>query len=82
MTSEPINPKLEPFVDADRAAEFSALTRKMLLELVRRKIVRGYPIGTGGKRHHWKFKLSELEEDLKRLASHDNLESAASRKVN
>jgi hypothetical protein len=50
----------EPFVSASEAARFLSVTRRYLLELARRGIAGGYPLGTGTKRKIWVFRLSEL----------------------
>jgi hypothetical protein len=50
----------EPFVSADEAAQFLCVKRRYLLELARRGIAGAYPLGTGGKRKIWVFRLSEL----------------------
>jgi len=50
----------EPFVSADEAAQFLCVKRRYLLELARRGIAGAYPLGTGGKRKMWVFRLSEL----------------------
>jgi hypothetical protein len=54
----PVTP--EPFVSADEAAQFLCVKRRYLLELARRGIAGAYPLGTGGKRKIWVFRLSEL----------------------
>ena len=51
--------RLEPFVDADEAAEFLRLHRRRVLQLARRGKLPAYPIG-GGPRKVWRFRLSEL----------------------
>jgi hypothetical protein len=50
----------EPFVSADKAAQFLSVKRRYLLELARRGIAGAYAIGTGSKRKIWVFRLSEL----------------------
>jgi len=50
----------EPYVDASRAAEFLAMSRKMLLSLARRGALPAHPVGDG-VRKVWKFRLSELD---------------------
>jgi predicted DNA-binding transcriptional regulator AlpA len=50
----------EPFVDAERAANFLAMRRKTLLNLARRGRLPGHPVGSG-KRKMWKFRISELD---------------------
>jgi hypothetical protein len=54
----PVTP--EQFVSADEAAQFLCVKRRYLLELARRGIAGAYPLGTGGKRKIWVFRLSEL----------------------
>jgi hypothetical protein len=56
----------EPFVSADRAAEFLSVKRRYLLELARRGIAGAYPLGTGSKRKTWVFRLSELAASIAR----------------
>ncbi|HEV7218252.1 MAG TPA: helix-turn-helix domain-containing protein [Terriglobales bacterium] len=51
---------LEPFVDAGRAAEFLAMSRKTVLALARKGYLPGHPVGHG-VRKAWKFRLSELD---------------------
>jgi hypothetical protein len=50
----------ERFVSADEAAHFLAIKRRHLLVLARNGIGGAYPVGTGSKRSHWVFRLSEL----------------------
>jgi hypothetical protein len=50
----------ERFVSADEAAQFLAINRRHLLVLARNGIRGAYPAGTGSKRNHWVFRLSEL----------------------
>jgi hypothetical protein len=51
---------LEPFVSAQEAARFLAVTPRYLLELARRGLDGAYPMGTGKQRRIWRFRLSEL----------------------
>lgn len=53
-------PTEEPFVSAEKAAEFLSIKRRHLLALARRGIAGGYSLGTGTKRKVWVFRLSEL----------------------
>lgn len=53
----------EPFVDAERAATFLAMSRKTLLALSRKGQLPGHPIGQG-TRKIWRFRLSELSQWL------------------
>ena len=47
-------------MDAARAAEFLAMSRKTLLALARKGHVPGHPVGQG-VRKVWRFRLSELD---------------------
>jgi hypothetical protein len=61
-----INPErveFEPFVDAERASNFLAITKRRLLELARGGQVPAHPIGTG-ERKTWRFRLSELADSF------------------
>lgn len=60
---------LEPFVDKNVAAIFAAIPPAEILRLVRKKVIRGYPIGNIRKRR--RFRLSELAEDIQALAKND-----------
>jgi excisionase family DNA binding protein len=51
---------IEPYVDAQNAATFLAMSRKTLLDLARKGKLPGYPFGSGSRKT-WKFRLSELE---------------------
>jgi predicted DNA-binding transcriptional regulator AlpA len=53
----------EPFVDAERAASFLAMSRKTLLAKSRSGHLPGHPIGPG-PRKIWRFRLSELSRWL------------------
>jgi predicted DNA-binding transcriptional regulator AlpA len=63
----------EPFVDAERAASFLAMSRKTLLAKSRCGHLPGHPIGQG-PRKIWRFRLSELsrwlEHEEVKLDSH------------
>jgi excisionase family DNA binding protein len=50
---------LEPFVDAERAAQFLSVTPRYLLELARKGELPAHPLGNGSRRI-WRFRLSEL----------------------
>jgi hypothetical protein len=56
----------EPFVSANEAAQFLCVKRRYLLELARRGIAGAYPLGTGGKRKIWVFRLSEIAASVVR----------------
>jgi hypothetical protein len=70
----------EQFVDADTAGEFLALPRRRVLELARRKVLPGWPLGCGVRRV-WRFRLSELThamESLGRTSIDENMNIAQS----
>jgi hypothetical protein len=50
---------LEPFVDANVAAEFLSSRRKTILDWARAGIIPAHPFGRG-KRTEWRFRLSEI----------------------
>ena len=50
---------IEPFVDAETAAEFLCVTRRRVLEMARAGEIPAHPMGRG-KRKTWRFRLSEL----------------------
>ena len=55
--------EIEPFVDAQRGAQFLGITRRRMLQLARDGSVPAYPIGNG-KWKTWRFRLSELAEAM------------------
>ena len=73
MESLPLPVLQEPFVDAERAANFLAMSRKTLLAKSRNGHLPGHPIGNG-PRKIWRFRLSELsrwlEQESVKLDSH------------
>jgi hypothetical protein len=62
MTAVPTN-QIEPFVDADTAAEFLVITRRHLLEMARARVIPAHPIGSG-RRKTWRFRLSEIADAI------------------
>jgi hypothetical protein len=52
----------EPFVPKEVVAEHLSLPVRKVLELARRRIIRAYPIGC--IRNQWRFRLSEVTEDI------------------
>jgi hypothetical protein len=54
---------IEPFVDANRAAEFLVITRRHLLELARAGDIPAHPIGSGNRKT-WRFRLSEIADAI------------------
>lgn len=53
--------QFEPFVDASAVAGYLQVTRRQVLELTRRGIIPGYPLGTSSSRRVWRYKLSEID---------------------
>jgi excisionase family DNA binding protein len=51
----------EPFVDAEHAARFLAISRKTLLSMARNGRLPAHGLPGKGKRKIWKFRLSELD---------------------
>ena len=51
---------IEPLVDATAAAHFLHLSPRRVVELARRGEIPAYPVGRGGTRHLWRFRISEL----------------------
>jgi excisionase family DNA binding protein len=51
----------EPFVDAERAAQFLAMSRKTLLAMARKGYLPGHSVGRGSRKV-WRFRISELDQ--------------------
>lgn len=51
----------ERFVDADALAEHLSVARRQILEMTRRGIIPGHPLGVGRSRKAWRYKISEVE---------------------
>jgi hypothetical protein len=73
MESQAASALLEPYVNAERAASFLAMSRKTLLAKSRSGHLPGHPIGDG-PRKIWRFRLSELsrwmDQEAIKLDSH------------
>jgi hypothetical protein len=54
---------IERYVGVDAVAEFIGVPRAQVLRLTRSGIIRAYPM-SGTARHVWKYKLSEVNEDI------------------
>jgi predicted DNA-binding transcriptional regulator AlpA len=52
---------MEPFVDANAVADYLKITRRQVLEMTRRGVFPGYPLGTGSRRRIWRYRLSEID---------------------
>lgn len=57
---------LEPYVDADAAASFIGDSRRNVLRMARAGKLTCYPV-SGLERHVYKFKLSEVDRDIKKV---------------
>jgi hypothetical protein len=51
---------VEPFVDPDTAALYLQTSRRHVLEMVRQRLIPGYPLDPHAKKKDWRFLLSEL----------------------
>lgn len=49
----------EPFVDAERAAEFLGIRPRRILEMARAGELPAYPLGRGARRM-WRFRITEI----------------------
>jgi hypothetical protein len=56
----------EPFVTAEIVADFLSASRREVLKLTRDGKLRAYPL-SGRERHVWKYRLSEVAEDIAAL---------------
>jgi hypothetical protein len=56
--------QVEHFVDANTVAAHLKTTRRQVLEMTRKGIVPGYPLGIGSRRRVWRYKLSEIDACL------------------
>jgi hypothetical protein len=54
----------ERFVDADALAEHLSIARRQILEMTRRGIIPGHPLGVGRSRKVWRYKISEVESAI------------------
>ena len=54
---------IEPFVNAERVAEFLSMPRREVLKLTRDGKITSYPL-SGNIRKTFKYRLSEVERDL------------------
>ena len=60
----------EPFVSAEKAADFLDISRRYLLSLARKGIAGAYPLDGQAKRKVWRFRLSELVEAIAKTMIH------------
>lgn len=54
---------VQPFASVEAVAEFLGIPRAQVLRLTRTGTIRAYPV-SGRKRHVWKYRLSEVSEDI------------------
>ena len=55
--------QFEPFVSAERVAEFLGITRRQVLQMARAGAIPAHPI-SGQKRHVWTFRISEVTQHI------------------
>jgi hypothetical protein len=71
----------EHFVDADALAEHLSVARRQILEMTRRGIIPGHPLGVGRSRKVWRYKISEVESaiasDVRKPSCDSNNDSLA-----
>jgi hypothetical protein len=64
-STNPASPQQpERFVDANALAEHLSVTRRQILEMTRRGVIPGHPLGIGTSRRVWRYKISEVEAAL------------------
>jgi Helix-turn-helix domain len=51
---------VEPFVNAQTAANYLQITRRQVLQMVREGLIPGYPLDPHSKKKDWRFLLSDL----------------------
>lgn len=54
----------ECFIDADALAQHLSVARRQVLEMTRRGIIPGHPLGVGTSRKVWRYKISEVESAI------------------
>lgn len=54
----------EHFIDASTLAEHLNVTRRQVLEMTRRGVIPGHPLGVGSSRRVWRYKISEVEHAI------------------
>jgi|SRR5437667_9103644 len=53
--------QFEPYVDTNELAAHLKVKRRQVLEMTRRGIIPGHPLGIGTSRRVWRYKISEVE---------------------
>ena len=69
----------EPYVSVEKAAEYLDIAPKTLLEKARKGEIPAYPWGDG-MRKIWRFKISQLDEWMKRKLHSDRRPPLSERK--
>jgi len=64
----------EPFVSAEKAADFLDISRRYLLALARKGIAGAYPLDPQARRKVWRFRLSELVDAIAKTMIHKSAE--------
>lgn len=62
----------EPFVSAQKAADFIGINRRQLLARARQGIVGAYPLDPSAQRKRWVFRLSELAAAIAKTVIHNS----------
>ena len=70
----------EPFVDANRAAEFLSIRPRRVLELARQGAIPAHPLGDR-QRKIWRFRLSELAAAMCSRAVNYSRQSPAPKEI-
>lgn len=55
---------LEPFVRPETAAQFLGIDPETAVRFARLGLIPGYPLRVSGRRKHWRFLLSEVQEAM------------------
>jgi len=55
---------MEAYVSAAQVAGYLNITRPQVLEMTRRGLIPGHPIGTGSSRRVWRYKLTEVDAEI------------------
>lgn len=75
-TAAPMPASFEPFVAPETVAAYLCITRRAVLDLARSGRLNGHPLRTG-QRKQWRFRLSEVAEDI---GNRDTVDDGDSRK--
>jgi excisionase family DNA binding protein len=78
-TADGLARDFEPYVSAEKAAEYLDIAPKTLLEKARKGEIPAYPWGDG-LRKMWRFKISQLDEWMKSKLHSDRRPPLSERK--